>query len=202
MKFSSYELSLYNRDGTAASAAKINELLDATDQLIDRHFVEYTGAPIKEGNPYAGSFASEYSSAFDDIDDILTEFSKKNPDLVIELTFNCDEDEHNSIYRYLNGITDRSDRIYTYEPFGIIKMPSDNCQAAEPEIPGDLNQPIYSVGFAVDGRFYARVHAADAQAAVKEATYAFQDADFGELECIDAQAVNVEDEDGNLTDLI
>ena len=55
----------------------------------------------------------------------------------------------------------------------------------------------YFVTFKIDGRFVAQVTADNVQDAIKEATAAYQDADFGSLECIDADAVVVEDERGN-----
>ena len=58
----------------------------------------------------------------------------------------------------------------------------------------------FTVGFAVDGRYYAHVRAKDPDEAKSRANDAFMDADFGELECIDSKPINCEDDAGNVTD--
>lgn len=58
----------------------------------------------------------------------------------------------------------------------------------------------YYVTYAVDGRFTAEVEADSIEEAKAKAEYQYYDANFGQLECIDAYPVNCEDEEGNLTD--
>lgn len=58
----------------------------------------------------------------------------------------------------------------------------------------------YIVSFAVDGRAYISVDANNVKEAKEKASQELCDVDFGELEWIDWDAVNAEDEDGNLTD--
>lgn len=60
----------------------------------------------------------------------------------------------------------------------------------------------YTVGFQIDARFYATVMASNQKEAINEAKMRFQDCDIGELECITYKEINIEDENGNLTDLI
>lgn len=58
----------------------------------------------------------------------------------------------------------------------------------------------YFVSFAVDGRAHVTVDANNPEEAKEKASQELCDIDFGELECIDWNAVNAEDEHGNLTD--
>lgn len=58
----------------------------------------------------------------------------------------------------------------------------------------------YYVTMAIDGRFTCEVEANGLDEAKEKAIEEYYDADFGVLECIEAQAVNAEDEDGNLYD--
>lgn len=58
----------------------------------------------------------------------------------------------------------------------------------------------YAVKFAVDGRAYVRVQASDTVSAVKKACQEVCDLDFGELEDIEWNAVNVTDARGRLYD--
>lgn len=58
----------------------------------------------------------------------------------------------------------------------------------------------YYVTMAIDGRFTCEVEANGLDEAKEKAIEEYYDADFGVLECIGAQAVNAEDEDGNLYD--
>ena len=58
----------------------------------------------------------------------------------------------------------------------------------------------YYVTMAIKGRFICGVEAKDLKEAKEKAIEEYWDADFGVLECIDAQAINAEDEDGNLYD--
>lgn len=56
------------------------------------------------------------------------------------------------------------------------------------------------VTMAIDGRFICEVDAEDFEKAKEKANAMYCDADFGELECIDAKVVNAEDEKGNFVD--
>lgn len=58
----------------------------------------------------------------------------------------------------------------------------------------------YYVTMAIDGRFTCAVDADNFEEAKEKARNEYYDADFGELECIDAEAVNAEDENGNFHD--
>lgn len=58
----------------------------------------------------------------------------------------------------------------------------------------------YYVTMAIDGRFTCAVDADNFEEAKEKARNEYYDADFGELECIDAEAVNAEDESGNFHD--
>ena len=55
----------------------------------------------------------------------------------------------------------------------------------------------YYVTFKVDARFVAAVEAENIEAALQEAKMRFYDADFGEAENIDGEAIIAEDEEGN-----
>ena len=56
----------------------------------------------------------------------------------------------------------------------------------------------YYVSHRVDGRYHTEVVACSIEDAIKKSDYNFQEADFGELECIDSYANAVEDETGNI----
>ena len=56
----------------------------------------------------------------------------------------------------------------------------------------------YYVSHRVDGRYHTEVIACSIEDAIKKSDYNFQEADFGELECIDSYANAVEDETGNV----
>jgi len=55
----------------------------------------------------------------------------------------------------------------------------------------------YYVTFKVDARFIADVEADSPEQAMEQAKYRFYDADFGEAQDIDGEAIFAEDEDGN-----
>lgn len=58
----------------------------------------------------------------------------------------------------------------------------------------------YYVGIAVDGRVYVEVEANSFEEAKEKAIDIFEDMDFGQLECIEAEAINAEDENGKFKD--
>lgn len=58
----------------------------------------------------------------------------------------------------------------------------------------------YYVGVAIDGRFYVEVEAKDLEEAREKAIEEYENADFGCLECIEAEVINADDEDGNTYD--
>ena len=58
----------------------------------------------------------------------------------------------------------------------------------------------YYVTMAIEGRFTCGVEANGLDEAKEKAIEEYYDADFGVLECIEAQVVNAEDENGNLHD--
>ena len=60
----------------------------------------------------------------------------------------------------------------------------------------EIFEPLW-VTMKVEGRFIATVFARNAEAAIDQAVKQYQDADFGELEDIDSEAIIVEDEKGN-----
>ena len=59
----------------------------------------------------------------------------------------------------------------------------------------------YYVTLAVDGRAVIEVDADNIEEAVSKAENEFTEFDIGDLECVDADPVNVEDENGKLTDI-
>lgn len=63
-------------------------------------------------------------------------------------------------------------------------------------------EQTYDVGMKVEGRFYAFVRAKDLEEARKKAREAYEDADFGDLECIDMEVINATDSNGNIHDYI
>ena len=56
---------------------------------------------------------------------------------------------------------------------------------------------VYYVTFAVDARFVAEIEANDIEEAIDLATDRFCDADFGDAEDIEGDAIIVENESGN-----
>lgn len=86
-----------------------------------------------------------------------------------------------------------------------IESAMDNVYAQMPDDVFDkyieqYNIQEYTVAFAVDARYYANVYATSAKDAKEEGTYAYQEADIGELENIDAKYVHTESPDGNIID--
>jgi len=59
---------------------------------------------------------------------------------------------------------------------------------------------MFVVGMAIDGRFYARVYAKDLDSAKNMAVRAYENAYFGELECVDMDVINAEDAEGRQWD--
>lgn len=59
---------------------------------------------------------------------------------------------------------------------------------------------VYSVSIAVDGRLDIQVEADNPNEAREKALSAFAVADLSRMEIVGRDAVNCEDEDGNLTD--
>ena len=58
----------------------------------------------------------------------------------------------------------------------------------------------YYVGIAVDGRVYVEVEANSFEEAKEKAIDVFENIDFGQLEDIEAEAINAEDENGKFKD--
>lgn len=56
------------------------------------------------------------------------------------------------------------------------------------------------VSMKIDGRYHTPVRATDLETAAEKAKVCFIEADFGELECIDSEIVNITDEDDNIHD--
>lgn len=55
----------------------------------------------------------------------------------------------------------------------------------------------FYVTYKVESRYIASVEADSKETALKEAENKFQDADFGDAEDIEGEAIIIEDEDGN-----
>jgi phosphomannomutase len=55
----------------------------------------------------------------------------------------------------------------------------------------------YYVTYKIEARYVAEVEANSLEAAMKKAEYKYYDADFGVARDIDAEAIMVEDENGN-----
>ena len=56
----------------------------------------------------------------------------------------------------------------------------------------------YCVGIRIEGRYYTTVSANSIEEAKEKATNDYYDADFGELEVVDMNLVNVEDDKGDI----
>lgn len=58
----------------------------------------------------------------------------------------------------------------------------------------------FCVSMKVDGRYYAYVRATSLEAAAEKASACFTEADFGELECIASEFVNITDKNDDIHD--
>lgn len=74
-----------------------------------------------------------------------------------------------------------------------VPMSSDVCASGK-ETP---EKAKYYVTYRVDARYIAEVDADNIDEAIKAGNAAFRDADFGEAEDIDGDAINVQDDNGN-----
>lgn len=64
------------------------------------------------------------------------------------------------------------------------------------------HEQVYEVSIRVDGRYHVTVRAASLEEARARANEAVVDANFGELECIEWEAINATDEEDNIHDYL
>lgn len=194
MRYSTYDITAFTNHG---NPAPLNERTELLEKLLKVEFAICESDPQianKETSSWIGSFSSEYTSAPDEAERIIKEFCKEHQDIIVQMDYECDEDNTHIRTRFYRNESEFVEREYRWPEFKELVTPDNPVEDESSE----LHQ--YDVAFKIDGRFYAHIIAPDIKTAINLGKYAYQDADFGVLECIDAETIHVEDENGNYHD--
>ena len=186
-----FNVQLMNLDGTPADLEIRKRLHNKLKDIFENVGV----IPPKDSN-YVGTFFDddEYHNQPTIVGptQIASDFAKNNPNHILEMQWHSDDENIHKIIRFYHDQTEVVERQNFYPPFTNIVIPIDN----------DPEKKEYTVGFKVDARYYATVKARNQKEAIDKARDMFSDCEIGDLECIDAEEINIEDEHGKLTDLI
>lgn len=194
MKYSNYSITAFTSHG---NPARLEDRLELLNSLKANEWAEcesWPRVPEKEPSAEVGSFSSVYSSSPENAETIIKDFCKTHDDIIVQMDYNCDEDDAHTQTRFYRDQYEFIEREYRWPSFKEIITPDNPVHDESSELHD------FSVAFKIDGRFYARVMAPDTETALTLGNEAYMDADFGALECIDAEPIHLEDESGNYID--
>lgn len=101
------------------------------DRILDK--IEETGAEIlcdygSLGCDAVANFTDESFSALDNVTEILTEFSKENPDTMFQLAYDCDDTNDHLLIRFKNGKSETREGKMTYPAFSEEFATDTDCE--------------------------------------------------------------------------
>lgn len=115
---SQFEIHLFNTDGSPSEIKNVESL---------RHEIERGTNSLDIGSQpqksYVGTFRSEDEDIEKDLYRTLSHFANQHIDCIVEMCYDCDEDDTHYKERYHDHDSECVDRIVTYPEYQHILMP-------------------------------------------------------------------------------
>ena len=112
-KRTDYELYGRGPNGRFLSAFEKEEIQD----LVFDEGVDDYGCNHGATEPDIMSFGSDYFGAYDDVRKALSGYASRNPEMLLELEYTCEDDHVHQLIRFKGDEVEEHDRIETYPPF-------------------------------------------------------------------------------------
>lgn len=84
------------------------------------------GSQITDDDPYIMCFSSESFSAYEDVTQALSEYAQAHEDTLLDLLYECEEENDYHRIRFRGTDTEEYDQISVYPPFTRLTHPGDN----------------------------------------------------------------------------
>ena len=84
--------------------------------MFDEGVDDY-GCSHSDNEPEIMSFGSDSFNAYDDVRKALSGYARRNPDMLLELEYTCEDDNEHQLIRFKGDAVEEHDRIETYPPF-------------------------------------------------------------------------------------
>ena len=120
-KRTDYDLSGWGPNGRFLSAFEKEEIQDL---LFDEGVDDY-GCSHSANEPEIMSFGSESFGAYDDVRKALSGYARRNPEMLLELEYSCEDDNEHQLIRLKGDEIEEHDRIETYPPFTRLTLPDE-----------------------------------------------------------------------------
>lgn len=120
-KRTDYDLNGWGPSGRFLSAFEKEEIQD----LVFDEGVDDYGCSHSDNEPEIMSFGSESFNAYDDVRKALSGYARRNPDMLLELEYTCEDDNEHQMIRFKGDAVEEHDRIETYPPFIHLTLPDE-----------------------------------------------------------------------------
>lgn len=112
-KRTDYDLCGWGPNGRFLSAFEKEEIQDIVfDEGVDDY-----GCNHGATDPEIMSFGSEYFGAYDDVRKALSSYAIRNPEMLLELEYTCEDDHVHQLIRFKGDEVEEHDRFEAYPPF-------------------------------------------------------------------------------------
>ena len=120
-KRTDYDLNGWGPSGRFLSAFEKEEIQD----LVFDEGVDDYGCSHSDNEPEIMSFGSESFYAYDNVRKALSGYARRNPDMLLELEYTCEDDNEHQMIRFKGDAVEEHDRIETYPPFIHLTLPDE-----------------------------------------------------------------------------
>ena len=120
-KRTDYELYGWGPNGRFLSAFEKEEIQD----LVFDEGVDDYGCNHGATEPDIMSFGSDYFGAYDDVRKALSGYASRNPEVLLELEYTCEDDHVHQLIRFKGDEVEEHDRIEIYPPFIHLTLSDD-----------------------------------------------------------------------------
>ena len=121
-KHTDYELCGWGPNGRYLSAFEKEEIQD----LVFDEGVDDYGCNHGATEPEIMSFGSDCFGAYDDIRKALSDYASRNPEVLLELEYICEDDRVHQLIRFKGDKVEEHDRIEAYPPFSRLVLPDED----------------------------------------------------------------------------
>ncbi|MBQ8962474.1 MAG: hypothetical protein IJV04_06385 [Lachnospiraceae bacterium] len=120
-KRTDYDLSGWGPNGRFLSAFEKEEIQDLVfDEGVDDYGCNHSAI-----EPEIMSFGSDYFGAYDDVRKALSGYASRNPEMLLELEYICEDDHVHQMIRFKGNEVEEHDRIEAYPPFSRLVLPNE-----------------------------------------------------------------------------
>lgn len=120
-KYNYFELNGWQNGKPLPSSAK-----EAIQDIIFDLNVENLGSNTIDDDPHIMCFSSESFSAYDEVTESLSEYAKTHEDTLLDLLYECPDDEDHHRIRFRGTDTEEYDQISVFPPFTRLTYPGEN----------------------------------------------------------------------------